>query len=423
MNDEAEVESTSDKLILTHFNEFVNEITNNDEVKKSSIQESISFINKVQELPYLDNPVDGDIRYELFIRKIVAHVSSRLVVEGDEKMLDSRSTKSTVWVLRMFRTMIEDAWGMTIDERDDDGGEEQDDAVADIVEAFNSNGVTDLCLDLIADGVDIDVQREAVKLCVAMLFKEGGAVMVQTTIYNHLNNHPSHIFFKRVEMIIKDLISWHIWHSDVRVEGEDDPELPGDIIVIRFLQLMSEGHFLPNQNIMREQPNNGAALSVNLLLPLVDYLKNVTKAQTRTNTLAGIAVASTILEVLQGPCEGNQVFLACETLLIETLNRIMRNHPVEDCDEGEEIELQMTAIDIFQGLLEGQADKVAVYEKVLSVLHLDAIQTLAMPDDPDYDPANDSEDMNGLRIQCMVFLQMLCDFKPELKVLLCTVLY
>jgi hypothetical protein len=48
----------------------------------------------------------------------------------------------------------------------------------------------------------------------------------------------------------------------------------------------------------------------------------------------------------------------------------MRAKVVADCVYEEELELKKTAIDIFQGLLEGQAKKAAVYERVLSVIHL-----------------------------------------------------
>ena len=41
---------------------------------------------------------------------------------------------------------LEDVWGMDIYARDDDGGEEQDNASADIVHAYNTFGVTELCI-------------------------------------------------------------------------------------------------------------------------------------------------------------------------------------------------------------------------------------------------------------------------------------
>eukprot|EP01042_Synura_sphagnicola_P023382 gene23382-29839_t len=87
--------------------------------------------------------------------------------------------------------------GMSIYERDDDGGLEQDIAAAPVVNALNSCGATALCLDLIAVGIDEKLQLEAIKLGVALLFKEGGALEVQQIMNNHLNKTNSELFFKQ----------------------------------------------------------------------------------------------------------------------------------------------------------------------------------------------------------------------------------
>jgi hypothetical protein len=88
--------------------------------------------------------------------------------------------------------------------------------------------------------------------------------------------------------------------------------------------------------------------------------------------------------------------------------------------EEKEIELKRVCIDIFQGLLEGQGEKSAVYEKVLSVIHLDIIQMmskgLGMIGDVVEVPSSleMSEDKVSLQTECIVLLQMLCNFKPSL---------
>ena len=47
---------------------------------------------------------------------------------------------------------------MTIDERDEDGGETEDKAAAETQSMLNTCGVTALCLDLIAPGIHSDVK-------------------------------------------------------------------------------------------------------------------------------------------------------------------------------------------------------------------------------------------------------------------------
>jgi hypothetical protein len=253
--------------------------------------------------------------------------------------------------------MIENKMGMTIYERDEDGGAEQDEAAAPVVHAFIENGVITLAVDLIAIGISEDVQTECIKLLVSVLFKEGGAREVQELIFNHLSQSNSELFFKQLRVTLQKLINWHKWNDVVVLEGSD-PDLPESFLLIRMLQLMSEGHYHNNQEIMREQIFN--TVSVNLLDTLVVYLNTLTRTPCRTSTTASNGVANLVLEILQGPCEGNQLYFTLSTELLETMNRMLRSPAVHDCIHEEETELKMTTIDIFCGLLEGQSMKVSL---------------------------------------------------------------
>ena len=119
---------------------------------------------------------------------------------------------------------------------------------------------------------------------------------------------------------------------------------------------------------MREQPFN--IVSYNICAELVIYLTTLSRIPCKTSTFAGNAISAAILEVIQGPCVGNQHYFALNTDLIETSNRLLRAKiDIRDCDREGEIELKKCILDIFQGLLEGQGTKVAIFEKVLSVIH------------------------------------------------------
>ncbi len=115
------------------------------------------------------------------------------------------------------------------------------------------------------------------------------------------------------------------------------------------------------------------------------------------------------------------------TELIETLNRLNRAKGLNDCVAEEEIELKTTCLGIFQGLLEGQREKSAVYERVLSVIHLDIIQMMSkgigiLGDTAEEEEQKDekvkkeakSEEQVILETECMILLQQLCNFKPSL---------
>ena len=193
-------------------------------------------------------------------------------------------------VNQIFRTMIENKWGMSIYERDDDGGEEQDIAAAKIMSTLNNCRATEMCLDLVARGIEIPLQAEAIKLLVALLFKEGGAKDVQVSIYKHLSRPGSDLFFFHIRYLIQNLISWHRVHGVVILEEGQDPDLPEEIILIRCLQLMCEGHYQPNQDIMREQPNNQS--QINLLDDFVSYIQILDTVRCRTSTNAALAVSA-----------------------------------------------------------------------------------------------------------------------------------
>ena len=83
------------------------------------------------------------------------------------------------------------------------------------MDTLNACGATVLCLELIAPGIDREVTVEAIKLCVALLFKEGGALAVQKTIFGHLNKGGTDYFFKQCREILTELTEHHKWGGEV----------------------------------------------------------------------------------------------------------------------------------------------------------------------------------------------------------------
>ncbi|KAJ1428063.1 hypothetical protein B484DRAFT_450044, partial [Ochromonadaceae sp. CCMP2298] len=416
----SDVVSGETKLV-DRFREFHTAVAEDGEVKSLAENENVYFISLLEKLPTLADAVDADVRYETLIRKLVQHIRDNFKYTNGQKRLDVRVTKTATWIIRAFRTMIENRMGMGIDQRDEEGGAEEDEAAAPVVNALNSCGATALCLDLIADGIDESLQMEAIRLGVGLLFKEGGALEVQGIMNNHLTKTSSNLFFKQVRLTLQKLQAWHTWNEVIILGEGEEPSPPEEILIVRFLQLMCEGHYLPNQDIMREQPNN--VTSYNLLDDYVNYLNCLSRIPCRTSTVAAIRLTATILEVIQGPCEGNQAHFALNTELIETLNRVNRSTIVHDCNKDEEVELKKTSIDMFQGLVEGQGEKSVVYERVLSVIHLDIIQQMSkgviIPESVGEDgkiiaAGENSEEMEILQTECVVLLQMLCNFKPSL---------
>ena len=89
-------------------------------------EETQEFITKIENLPReADSTSESDVRYEALLRRIIAHIGGSIQTHtlGDEtvKYIDEKSTLTNIWFIKIFRTMIENRWGMTINERDDDG--------------------------------------------------------------------------------------------------------------------------------------------------------------------------------------------------------------------------------------------------------------------------------------------------------------
>jgi hypothetical protein len=58
--------------------------------------------------------VESDIRRERLLEKLVNHVRRRITAEPGKRCLDLECTATTLWLLEIFRDMIESMWGMDI---------------------------------------------------------------------------------------------------------------------------------------------------------------------------------------------------------------------------------------------------------------------------------------------------------------------
>jgi predicted house-cleaning noncanonical NTP pyrophosphatase (MazG superfamily) len=532
-----------------------------DTVKSDRTEHMVKLID---DLPRLDDDVVAEIRYEPTIKKLVQHIRNLIKKEKNRKWIERDCVDTAIWVIQLFRAMIETKWTesfreregpdadrMGIDERDEDGEEEEDEAAGPVQDTLDECGATILCLEVIADGMNEKVVEEGVKLIIALLFREGGNKVTQSTIFNHLNQKGTDAFFEEIRNRLRKMIEWHQFkvveqedeakekmratggisnnesgedegfkvgdevkaslqkksmsgmpskkwsedkfaatiekvheeekngelstYYDIKYappqnpilsraansfppfarrytasgetaskvmpkyieEEEEDVDEPDGIILIRGIQLMSEGHFEGNQDMVRDQPNNSK--SYNLLDDFVNYLAFLSKNSSPESTNAASMVADTILEVIQGPCTGNQQHLAMNTELIEILNRMMRAKAFEGSDDDDEEDLKKCGLEIFEALLEGQGKGSEIYERILSVIHLDVLQVMACDgagDDEGGGEGSDDEDegsvlddkgegeeeeeeeedgLGELQTEALILMQMLCDYKPEIK--------
>ena len=297
IRDEDDTETIGQQVAL-QLERYASDLGDDEVLQQHIVEDTTKIITVIEGLPSIDDAdIEADLRLEPLIKKFVTHVDDSMEVDENKKHLSPETTLSTIWTVRLFRRMIEQKWGMTIEERDDDGGEEEDIACEPVVQLLNKHGGTDLCIDLIAVGIDQELVLEAVKLCVALLFKEGGNVDVQTTINKRLQNTNSELFFREMRTQISDMRRFYEFGDPVCEEGED-PDVPDNLIVLRFLQLMSEGHYKPNQDVVREQTSN--VVQINLLDDMVKLLDECSLRPSRSSTECATACADLILEIIQG---------------------------------------------------------------------------------------------------------------------------
>ena len=350
---------------------FLSDMFKDSKLVLAIAQEQNPFVQRIEDIPLQYVNDISDVRLEPFLAKLVNHIRGGLEKMDNITRMDPQYVKTSIWVLKMFLSMIENKWGVSMSVYDDSSSVEQDQAAEPITRILNDCGVTALCLDLMSVEVEDSLMIECLKLAQALLMKEGGCAYVQETMYQHLTSTKSELFFKEARVMLQKLNRWHSVTSLGRnaAASTEPTVLPYYIMLLRFLQLMCEGHFLKNQDAIRDQPFNES--SVNLLDDLVMYLSTMSKLSDKLSVKAALQTCATLLDAIQGPCMGNQLHLALNTQLIETLNRLLRAPVVDDDEEG--YELKIVCVDIFLGLLEGQGRKSAVYERVLSVIHLDII--------------------------------------------------
>ena len=233
-------------------------------------------------------------------------------------------------------------------EEDEDGDDEgegpslEEQEIEKMKLLFNQNrlaqrGATELVLTQITacKGAAGDMIENTLNLGIAIL--NGGNKDAQMEMCNYLKDKKDSGFFTSISSLINSctVLNLDAFERNTKAEGlgvgPDGPAGEKNMydsdfctLIFRFIQLTSEGHNADWQNYLRTQVGN--PVNVNLVLCTVDYLlklqesmmdfywyysrKDVIDPAGLSNMLMAVGVASqvfnTIIEVLQGPCVGNQ---------------------------------------------------------------------------------------------------------------------
>lgn len=237
-------------------------------------------VDLFERIPRLETPnINVDVRYEPLINKLTSHFRTSIKRIHNTRVLDKDIKDTSIWFLQTLRYQLEKYVGISIDNNQDklikyEIAPETEEA-AKLREIYNDHGITYLCLELLANGIDHQLMLEAIKMLLIMLFKVGGSAVIQQNIYTYLVETDSSHFFECVKEIIGTLFTWsnkYVTEKDIvdlktfgsindsdadQTDTETNDEMPPhDILIFYLLQLLCEGLYMPFKHLAREQESN-----------------------------------------------------------------------------------------------------------------------------------------------------------------------
>ncbi|KAG2392802.1 hypothetical protein C9374_011527 [Naegleria lovaniensis] len=138
--------------------------------------------------------------------------------------------------------------------------------------------------------------------------------------------------------------------------------------VLLFLKLLCEGHFLPNQQMLYNQPFN--SVPVNLVSECVDYVISLFKYLSNDSVDNFIQAFDTLNEMIQGPCIETSIELASSTRFLAVINEILARK-VLDPEDGDIMEvpddniIQIDDVDYHLDVLDHELE---LLEKIIILL-------------------------------------------------------
>lgn len=359
-------------------------------VKKDLSNSKEEIVAYLEQIPWTDDAEsESDVRFEPLVKKVCSHFRSMIVRNTLSRSIEESSVEICVWFLRALRTLFEDTLGVNCDELDEIDVENVKDSkkLKRLRSAFNENGVTFLCLDLIAVGIEHELYIEAIKLLVAMLLRKGGSSEIQRKVYYYLIETDSLLFFELLKDLIENMKTWSIRENEVVANQSKAPQLnaPEEIMALYLIQYLCLGNALPNREQFREQM--GSPRSVNILESLASYVGTLSRSENLPNLYIAIVLLRTILRLVQGPCRGNQEQFVLHTELLISLNRIIRSsrptmqsmsQVLLDCIE----ELKEGVVNVLRGITEGQSETSLVFDRVTTTIDFSVLHLLLMPSEP-----------------------------------------
>ena len=135
------------------------------------------------------------MRVEPFLAKIMNHLRGYIKSTRQSRTLTGNS-EECAWILSTLRRLFERLLGISVEYTVDVDMDRIRDAKEcdEWREILSDCGLIDICIDLIAVGIDSTLTLEACNMLVVLLSKQGGALGVQVNIYKALKESDSSLF-------------------------------------------------------------------------------------------------------------------------------------------------------------------------------------------------------------------------------------
>ena len=172
-----------------------------------------------------------------------------------------------------------------------------------------------------------EIISETLKICIGLLI--GGNMTTSNYFYNYLINDEKNIVLRR----FSDLLTIHfnfikeksIRDNEIILEGNKNKVKNISVLIgekeafefhmitccriLRFFQLLCEGHNKKFQNYLREQDLNNSNFEINFIKKISTMLGDLIKFINPDCLELGVLIFEFFIEAIQGPCKKNQKLL------------------------------------------------------------------------------------------------------------------
>ena len=376
-------------------------------------------------LPSVTEPVDVDIRLEPIVTRIVTIIRSRIKRTAVSKFgLDIMLTDIAKWLLEAWTKIITKELGLSLEELSDFQHSKDIPQSTHFQLVLNKCGVTALCLDLVAMGIDAELCMIALKLLVALLAKNDGHTEVQETVFEFLKSTDSVLFFEKIRDIIeKSTERYEVAETDTaEASVETLMKRRDSFFVFTLIQFMCAGNFAKNQDLLREQTGNSRV--VNILMYLAQSVKSLSKLDSHDVITAAVPILVAAISTVRGDVVfENKEYYALHSSILPSFKYMIRhvvpaNAPnMGVCLKDSEL-LKELIIDMMQAMVEGLSQDNVVIDRIKIVMELKIIHVFLLPTELDeYGNVIDLSKLSSLQAKYIMLLKTvgLHELPPNVK--------